>query len=1490
MLTTGIVVVVAAAALLADGRVGSESVSNDGGAWLLNRGEGVIGHVNRVVGEVDTTVGPFSGNFDVAQARDVVVVHDRGAGRVAVIDTTQAAIGAVVPVPATIEIAAAPGAVVLHDTATGDVWRFTREEFGAVEALDDESPLVQAGGPSVTAVGRDGDVVVADATASTVWVAPPGAAAEAFELAAVESASPVAVTAATFVGDTAVVAVGDELVTVADGVTSRFELDDEIAVWQQPSHEGAAAEGDAVVGITTSGEVVALDLESGAELSRTPIEGDDPLAPIVHDGCVWTVTMTPSPVFHHCGVASPLPTASTSLALVLVNGWVWVNDVDQGGIWVVDEDELEVQEISDWTAALDLVDSTDEIDDTGGGDEELIEDSSADDLTDEVDELDEDDRNTPPVAEDDDAQTRRGRPIVVRVLDNDTDEDNDPLAVESLSDVDVSGATASGALVSITADGSAVQVTPPEDFLGEISFGYTVHDGRQGRDDAVVRLTVVEPDETTNRPPVPEDDNATVRAGKSVALNVLTNDTDPDGDILVLLSVEGADGAVTYAPDGEMAYAPDVTSEAGTIELAYVVADDYGAEATGTVRIRVRSADSNQPPQARNDVGTTSVGRPVIVDVLANDMDPDGDPLSVQSLASLDDAVTSAQLTSDGRFLFRPETAGTFRFVYTVSDGPEIDQAQIRVDVDDVEENRPPITQLDEVALAIGESRLVRVLDNDGDPDGDIVGIVDWIGAPGLEITEVPGVGFNVMATPSADSRTAFRYWISDGRSDAVRGDVIVSALEREPVDYPPIAVADTVDVRAGRTSELRVLRNDHDPEGKFLRLADPLADLPEGLLRMTPDRQHLLLTVDADRRFGFQFTYDIEDPAGNRSSAVVDVRVVDPNQPNRAPVAGPDVARTPSETPIVIDVEANDYDPDGDPITVESIAEQPEHGTVVLRDDGTVEYTPAAGFSGTDSFVYTLVDGYHAPAGSTLPDDQRGPARDLGQVYIGVMPSEAANRPPVAVDDIGFPAVQIGSDPIVLDVLANDSDPDDDSLRVTEVTTPGAGSARVGANERFVEFTPPADGEPRQLAFGYSIADGRGGTASAQVILELVAEPEPVPPIAVDDTVGPIRARTEIEFDPRTNDLDPDGERDELEIVADSPEMSVLPDGTVVLTAPPETSEIPYRVRDADGLTSEPAFVTVLVAENEAPIVSPINVETPFNEPVVIDVHDAVVDPDSDPLVITVGSQRTGGSGAVVGQPGDSFLQVAFTPDTDFDGTASFDFTVDDRMGHTVAGKATIEVLPPDNRPPEAAPIAIDATAGVPAPVRLPAGVTDPDGPDGHEFRIGEPSNGAVTLDGPSADGTVTIRSAVDAGEATITFDYTVTDDDYTATSTVTVDLSVADFPAPTLTDDAARVLQGEPTPPIDLLANDVDNSPADLRGSGLTVTSVGVTDAGQVEQRGNSVVFTPNPDFFGEASFTYTVQDGRRSAERESTGLVTVQVVGRPAQPQPPVVDTVG
>ncbi len=96
---------------------------------------------------------------------------------------------------------------------------------------------------------------------------------------------------------------------------------------------------------------------------------------------------------------------------------------------------------------------------------------------------------------------------------------------------------------------------------------------------------------------------------------------------------------------------------------------------------------------------------------------------------------------------------------------------------------------------------------------------------------------------------------------------------------------------------------------------------------------------------------------------------------------------------------------------------DHPGDGTVAI-DDGTVTYTPAAGFSGTDTFDYTITDGI---------------ATDTATVTVAV-----ANGAPAAVDD---EASTGRNRPVDIAVLANDSDPDGDTLRVTDATTPADGT-----------------------------------------------------------------------------------------------------------------------------------------------------------------------------------------------------------------------------------------------------------------------------------------------------------------------------------------------------------------------------------------------------------------------------------------------------------------
>jgi hypothetical protein len=184
---------------------------------------------------------------------------------------------------------------------------------------------------------------------------------------------------------------------------------------------------------------------------------------------------------------------------------------------------------------------------------------------------------------------------------------------------------------------------------------------------------------------------------------------------------------------------------------------------------------------------------------------------------------------------------------------------------------------------------------------------------------------------------------------------------------------------------------------------------------------------------------------------------------PNRPPVAVDDAASTAAATAVTIDVLANDSDPDGDALSV-TAATQPAGGTATVSGNAIV-YVPAAGFAGTDRFTYTISDG------------RGGTASALVTVLVAPPP----NRPPVALDD----DVLIGSaQPVLIDVLANDSDPDADPLAIIAVTAPAFGSAVVSGGS--ILYTPGANFLGLD-SFSYTISDGRGGTDTAVVTITLI-------------------------------------------------------------------------------------------------------------------------------------------------------------------------------------------------------------------------------------------------------------------------------------------------------------------------------------------------------------------------------------------------------------------
>ena len=139
-------------------------------------------------------------------------------------------------------------------------------------------------------------------------------------------------------------------------------------------------------------------------------------------------------------------------------------------------------------------------------------------------------------------------------------------------------------------------------------------------------------------PPVAVDDTVSTPENTSIVINVLDNDSDPDGDTLVIesvtevsspfkgtLQISGGGTTVTYAPK---------SNDTGTYTFSYTISDGNGGTDTAMVTVVVTSSTSNNAPIAVNDSTTTNQNTAVTIDVDNNDSDPDGDPITVNSVGT----------------------------------------------------------------------------------------------------------------------------------------------------------------------------------------------------------------------------------------------------------------------------------------------------------------------------------------------------------------------------------------------------------------------------------------------------------------------------------------------------------------------------------------------------------------------------------------------------------------------------------------------------------------------------------------------------------------------------------------------------------------------------------------------------------------------------------------------------------------------------------------
>ncbi len=588
--------------------------------------------------------------------------------------------------------------------------------------------------------------------------------------------------------------------------------------------------------------------------------------------------------------------------------------------------------------------------------------------------------NHAPVAADDAGATDADTALAVDAAHGVLANDSDPDHLDVLSIAGFDAASAFGAAVSVAADGSysydptgshALQALAQGEIATD-SFQYTIVDLAGASSSATVEITVT----GVNQPPVAAPDAFTLAEDTPLAVpgpGVLANDTDPDGDAMSALLVDGpAHGTLALNADGSFDYAPNADYN-GADAFSYR-ANDGNADSS-TVEVSLTVSEVNDAPLAADDYATTKEDTALTIDVLGNDSagpaNESGQTLTVIAASAAHGTVT---INPDGTLDYLPEANafGEFTISYTISDDgttagaadPKTANAAVHLIVDPV--NDAPVAVPDAFTLAEDTALAVTapgVLANDSDVEGDALRALLSSGpSHGTLALNVDG-SFDYTPDPDYNGSDSFSYRANDGAADSAAVEVSLTVSE---VNDAPLAADDYAETKEDTALTIDVLGNDS---------AGPANESGQTLTVIAASAAHGTVTINPDgtldylpeaNAFGeFTINYTISDDgttagAADPKTANAAVHlIVDPV--NDAPVALPDAYTVTENTVLTVAAPgllANDSDVEGDPLHA-LLSYTPMHGTLSFVSDGSFTYTPNADYVGSDVFGYRANDSH---------------------------------------------------------------------------------------------------------------------------------------------------------------------------------------------------------------------------------------------------------------------------------------------------------------------------------------------------------------------------------------------------------------------------------------------------------------------------------------------------------------------------------------------------
>lgn len=810
---------------------------------------------------------------------------------------------------------------------------------------------------------------------------------------------------------------------------------------------------------------------------------------------------------------------------------------------------------------------------------------------------------------------------------NDTDID-DNVSVLTITSID--SLSGSGGAIINAGDDTKIDYTPAANFTGTEVVTFTVSDDGGGTASSTLTVTV--------NPDYDEDTVANVDAqtvaedSSATTVNVLSNDyrvgTTPE---TFTVTVNPNNGGTATVVGNAIEYTP-AADFAGTETFTYQVKRDAGAVGTGT---ETDTAVVTMTVTAANDAPSLTVpgAQSTTEDVMVS--------ITGASIADVDAASSNIQMTVTA-------TSGTVQLGgsmtgITLTSGANDGSSSTLTVAGTVTNLNTALASIDYLGAS-----------NDNGTDTISITVSD-LGNTGTGSTLTDTDTIAVTITAADD--------IPTNGSD-VTGETVV---EDGTVD---------IDLLDGYTDG-----NDGDTGVYVGNFSFPGGDMGSSVTLISGGTVRYEPGADLTGTEVFNFTiYDSNtNPAAASNTATVTITAV-----NDTPVAVNDTATTNESIATTIDVEANDSDVDGDLLFIPTFDTTSVFGgSVQLSGLGEFTYTPAAGFSGTDNFSYTLSD----LSGAT----------DTATVSVTV----SANIPPVVVADTATTTEDTQVTGIV--VLTNDTDTDGNQsdLSITDYDTSSAqgGTISFDAGTDTFTYTPATDYNGIDT-FSYTITDLSGSSGQGTVTITVTAVNDA--PIGEDDTVTTVEDADKL-ISVLANDYDTSDADTNLSVAGFDDSGLTLGaimyngDGTFTYTPGSNasgTDTFTYTVRDSGGLTDTSTVSITILAANDDPLAvddifgdgdtsnASVGVGDTITEDdteVVLDVLANDSDVDDGSSLWFIPSFTTPDNGSLEYKADKTFL---YTPDADWNGTDSFTYMVLDGVGGSATGTVTLQVTAGTDEP----------------------------------------------------------------------------------------------------------------------------------------------------------------------------------------------------------------